>query len=117
MDSIDDARDARATRLRDAQHSVQLLLDFVGKHAEAVDGLDREQLSEIRESLRTWDSWLAGVAADGAASVSVPRLTDALVAVAEAGYQSLQILGGRLARNEPWGGPFDDDASIDGGDT
>lgn len=116
MDSIDDARDARANRLRAAQQSVQLLIKFVGMHARDVDGRDREELSEIVGQLGTWDEWLAGATADGAASANVPRLIDAITAVADAGYQTLQILGGRLARNEPWGGPFTEDTSEDADD-
>lgn len=115
MESLDQARSDRAQRIRDAQQSVELLAKFVRMHADAVDGLDRSQLHEIGDGLDTWRALLSAAGADGASASAIApgRLIDAVEAVAAAGRQALQILGGRLARPEPWGGPFPDDHGLE----
>lgn len=111
MDSIERARGLRAQRLHEAQAAVQLLIEFVRKRAHAVDGEDREQLAEIAHKPETWSEWLICVGTDGVLAASVPlmRLIELAASVAGAGAHALQILGGRLARPEPWAGPFSDD--------
>lgn len=91
--------------------SVDDLIRFVKKHAAAVNGEDREQLLDVVERLRPWSARLEGAASDGAAATQLPygELLEGLQAISDAGTVALQVLGARLARPEPWGGPFEDE--------
>lgn len=115
---LDNARHSRTERLRGARGAIDDLICFVEMHAAAVDGEDRAQLRRVVEELRPWSVELASAGADGASAVSLApaRLVDALGAIAGAGTVALQVLGARLARPEPWGGPFDEDQEDQGDD-
>ncbi len=81
--------------------------DLIQQHAEAVDGRDRRELIEMAQSL---DGWRARVTCDAAAAtLSAEEWKQLATALAIAGMVTLQTLGGRLARNEGWGGPFAED--------
>jgi hypothetical protein len=110
MDDIAEARDTWVQRLRQADRALENLAHFVGQHAAAVDRDDRARLERIVQELNEWRQRLVAAAASPATSSTFAssQLFDVLEATAGAGTEALQVLGARLARPEPWGGPFDD---------
>ena len=84
---------------------------LIQQHAEAVDGSDRRALQEMAQSL---NRGLARVGADAsdALTLSAEEWQRLATDLAMAGMVTLQTLGGRLARNECWGGPFAEDGHI-----
>jgi hypothetical protein len=87
-------------------------LDEARSHADAVDGDDRVQLRELFQSMMKRHADIAAIIASGPTAVmqlSFAELIATLEETAIAGMATLQILGGRLARNEVWGGPFTED--------
>lgn len=114
MDSLDDARATRTAQLEKANYFLERLAYFIGSHSKAVDGDDRVQLRDLSDGVLKRHRQLAAVIASGPNAVmqfSFTELVGVLEEVATAGTCSLQILGGRLARNEGWGGPFEEDAN------
>jgi hypothetical protein len=112
MDSLDEARAARTAQLEKANGFLERLAYFIGSHADAVDGDDRAQLRELSRSIMKRHTDIAAIVASGPAAVmqlSFVELIAALEETAIAGMATLQVLGGRLARNEVWGGPFEED--------
>ena len=83
------------------------LLEMLRQHADAVDGRDRKQLVDEAARLNYWRGWLDARADESA--MRQEELVTLVEVVASAGCVALQVLGGRLARNEPWGEPGDVD--------
>src|SRR5690348_8738666 len=103
---MDDLTHARARRLEDANHWLDILAEMIEKHAEAVDGRDRAELRELSvQTARRRDAIGAVIAAgpEAVRELGAVDVTDILEDIAMAGAVALQILGGRLARNEGWG--------------
>jgi len=116
MHPVDDLKRLRVERLTETNRCIGVLCEMIAKHAGAVDGRDRTELRALSvDAARQRDAINAVLAAgpDAVMTLGSVELTDMLREVATAGAVALQILGGRLARREIWGGPFDGEMILD----
>lgn len=94
--------DAQSATLADARAAVEGLIHFIREHAEAVKGDAQAELNREAAVVERWRAWLSE--RNELRGATEAQLVQMLCEIAGAGCQSLQILGGYLARNEEeWG--------------